>query len=51
VINNLEIDPDYYLKASLQISLPRNSMYYQGGRTYSSVVQGKSPPRRLGTCI
>lgn len=29
VINNLEIDPDYYAKASLQVSLGRNSALHQ----------------------
>ena len=44
VINNLEIDPDYYLKASLQISVHRNSPLHfvydtRAPRSYSSVVQ------------
>ena len=44
MINNLEIDPDYYLKASLQISVPRNSPLHfvydtRAPRSYSSVVQ------------
>jgi m7GpppX diphosphatase len=29
VINNLEIDPDYYAKAHLQVSLGRNSALHQ----------------------
>lgn len=46
VINNLEIDPDYYQKATLQISVPRNSPLHfaydkRAPRSYSSVVQGK----------
>lgn len=29
VINNLEIDPEYYQKARLQVSLPKNSVLHQ----------------------
>ena len=29
VINNLEIDPDYYVKSTLQVSLGRNSLLHQ----------------------
>ena len=50
VINNLEIDPDYYLKASLQISVPRSSPLsgiYEKRRSYSSVVQAGGQKRLL----
>jgi Scavenger mRNA decapping enzyme C-term binding len=38
VINNLEIDPDYYAKASLQVSLGRNSALHQ-------ICASEPPPR------
>ena len=50
VINNLEIDPDYYLKATLQVSLGRNSLLHQicrgaGPRTSTGRAQ-EEPARR-----
>lgn len=48
VINNLEMDPEYYAKAALQVSLGRNSALYQicsGGATQTHTHVG-APRRR-----
>lgn len=39
ILSNLEIDEDYYAKASIQLSLTRTSPLYQQMRSYSAVVQ------------
>jgi hypothetical protein len=48
VINNLEIDPDYYAKARLQVSLGRNSALHQicASEPTAPEAHGRDEPRR-----